>query len=154
LLGEPRSTIDIDIVTDITAAQVGALVVALARDFYIDDRALQRAVALRGSTNLIHLPTQLKVDLFIAGGTSLDDVQLARRRAVMIKGRRLYVHPPEDILLQKLRWYQLGGESSDRQWRDVQAIVRTPRREAGPCLPCVGGGRARRLGSSQPGDRR
>ena len=36
----------------------------------------------------------------------------------------LYVHPPEDILLQKLRWYRKGGEVSDRQWRDIAAIVR------------------------------
>jgi hypothetical protein len=34
------------------------------------------------------------------------------------------VHPPEDILLQKLRWYRLGGGVSDRQWRDITAIVR------------------------------
>jgi hypothetical protein len=40
------------------------------------------------------------------------------------EGRRLHVHPPEDILLQKLRWYRLGAEVSDRQWRDVAAIVR------------------------------
>ena len=32
--------------------------------------------------------------------------------------------PPEDILLQKLRWYRLGGGVSDRQWRDIAAIVR------------------------------
>jgi hypothetical protein len=25
--------------------------------------------------------------------------------------------------LQRLRWYRLGGEVSDRQWRDVAAIV-------------------------------
>jgi hypothetical protein len=31
---------------------------------------------------------------------------------------------PEDILLQKLRWYRRGGEVSDRQWRDILAIVR------------------------------
>jgi hypothetical protein len=61
----------------------------------------------------------------VAGGTPLDARQLARRLAVDLgEGRRLYVHPPEDILLQKLRWYRRGGEVSDRQWRDIAAIVR------------------------------
>ena len=67
----------------------------------------------------------LKVDLFVAGGTPLDAQQLARRQRVTLSdGRDLHVHPPEDILLQKLRWFRLGGEVSDRQWRDVLAIVR------------------------------
>ena len=39
-------------------------------------------------------------------------------------GVRLYVHTPEDIPLQKLRWYRLGGDVSDRQWRDILSIVR------------------------------
>ena len=39
-------------------------------------------------------------------------------------GHVLFVHPPEDVLLQKLRWYRLGGQTSDRQWRDVLGIVR------------------------------
>jgi hypothetical protein len=67
----------------------------------------------------------LKVDLFVAGGTPLDAQQIARRKRVPVSGgRALYVHPPEDILLQKLRWYRLGGDVSDRQWRDIAAIVR------------------------------
>lgn len=41
------------------------------------------------------------------------------------EGRMLWVHPPEDILLQKLHWFQKGGEIPDRQWRDILAIVRT-----------------------------
>jgi hypothetical protein len=67
----------------------------------------------------------LKVDLFVAGGTPLDAQQLTRRRLVTVQpGIEIGVHPPEDILLQKLRWYRLGGEVSDRQWRDILGIVR------------------------------
>jgi len=123
--GEPRSTVDIDIVAGIRDQHVAAVVEALAPDFYVNEGSLRRAVRERGSTNLIHQTTQIKVDLFVAGGTPLDAQQLARRQVVRLgDGRTLYVHPPEDILLQKLRWYRRGGEASDRQWRDVLAIVR------------------------------
>jgi len=123
--GEPRSTLDIDIIAAIDEPQIDALVVALSLEFYIDPESLRRAIRTKGSTNLIHQATQCKVDLFVAGGTPLDAQQLARRQAVQIGDRTLFVHPPEDILLQKLRWYRAGGEASDRQWRDVIAIIRT-----------------------------
>ena len=122
--GEPRSTIDIDIVAAIESSQVPALVDALSPAFYIDAIALDRAVRTHASTNLIHQASSLKVDLFVAGGTPLDAQQLARRQVVHVGGATLAIHPPEDILLQKLRWYRLGGGVSDRQWRDVLGIVR------------------------------
>jgi hypothetical protein len=123
--GEPRSTIDIDFVAALEASHIPALVSAFSAEFYVDGEALQRAVRDRASANLIHQATQLKVDLFVAGGTALDQQQIRRRQAVVIgPGRTLHVHPPEDILLQKLRWYRAGGEASDRQWRDVLGIVR------------------------------
>lgn len=123
--GEPRSTIDIDIVAAIDESHIDTLVQALSPAFYVDEHAVRRAVRTRSSVNLIHQATQLKVDLFIAGGTPLDAQQLARRLRVQVGSRTLHVHPPEDILLQKLRWFRRGGEVSDRQWRDVLAIVRT-----------------------------
>lgn len=123
--GEPRSTVDIDFVAAIEESHIPAIVSALSPDFYLDDEALRRAVRQRTSANLIHHATQLKVDLFVAGGTPLDQQQLERRQAVDLgPGRTLYVHPPEDILLQKLRWYRAGGDVSDRQWRDVLGIIR------------------------------
>ena len=123
--GEPRSTIVIDIVAAIEDRHVPSLLEALSPAFYVDDEALRRAVRLRSSANHIHLETMLKVDLSVAGGMPLDSQQLARRQAVIVRpGVMLYVHPPEDILLQKLRWYRLGGDLSDRQWRDALGIVR------------------------------
>jgi hypothetical protein len=35
----------------------------------------------------------------------------------------LFVDTAEDTILRKLEWYRRGGESSERQWRDVTAIV-------------------------------
>jgi hypothetical protein len=104
---------------------VPGLVAKLSADFYLDETALRRAVLEHSSSNLIHQATQLKVDIFVAGGTPLDEQQLRRRRQVEITpGRTLYVHPPEDILLQKLRRYRKGGETSERQWRDIVGIIR------------------------------
>jgi hypothetical protein len=123
--GEPRSTMDIDIVAALGESEVPALVSALSPEFYVDEEALLRAVRSRGIANLIHQVTQLKVDVHVAGGTPLDEQQLQRRQTLEVSdGRRLYVHPPEDILLQKLRWFRRGGETSDRQWRDIVAIIR------------------------------
>lgn len=47
-----------------------------------------------------------------------SSVRSARHRSVV------FFHSHEDILLQKLLWFRSGGEVSERQWRDVVAIVR------------------------------
>ena len=124
--GEPRSTLDVDMVVDIQEADIGALVAALGAAFYVSEEGLRRAVRERSTANLIHHKTSIKVDFFVMGSTPLDEIQLARRRRVQVSSdpdRFLYVHPPEDILLQKLHWFRKGGEVSDRQWRDILGIV-------------------------------
>ena len=64
--GEPRATIDIDIVVALDDSHVDAVVAALSGEFYIDGDGLRRAIRTRSSANLIHQATQLKVDLFVA----------------------------------------------------------------------------------------
>lgn len=124
--GEPRSTVDVDLVVALTHDDVTRFVAALQGEFYIAEEALHRAIDTLGTANIIHEASNLKVDLFIAGGTPLDEQQLARRQRVEVRpGQAIYIHPPEDILLQKLRWYKKGGGVSDRQWRDILSIVRT-----------------------------
>jgi hypothetical protein len=55
--GEPRSTVDIDIVAAIADSQVEALVARLSPAFYVDADALRRAIRTRTSANLIHQDT-------------------------------------------------------------------------------------------------
>jgi len=124
--GEPRSTLDVDMVVTLTEADIDRFVSALGDGFHVDPESLRRAAREKSSANLIDLGTSTKVDLFILGGTPLDEEQMGRRQRVRVAtdpDRYLQVYTAEDILLQKLRWYRLGDELSDRQWRDVLGIM-------------------------------
>ena len=126
--GEPRSTLDIDLVVAMTEADVKPFLATLGGSFHADDHALRRAVRQRSTVNLFHRATATKVDLFMAGGSPLDRWAMRRRVRLQVASgpdRFLYVYTPEDILLQELRWYRLGGEVSDRQ------LARLPRDRAG-----------------------
>jgi hypothetical protein len=124
--GEPRSTLDVDLVVELGEEHVAPLLGALGAGFYADADAIRRAIRDRSSANLIHLETSIKVDLFVMGGSPIDQQQMERRVRVKLEenpDRYLYMYTPEDILLQKLRRYRMGNEVSDRQWRDVLGIV-------------------------------
>lgn len=121
--GEARATRDADLLVDMSASHAGALARALGESFYADTEMMARSIQQGISFNVIHLPTGFKVDFYSAGEHEFEHSQLARARAEKLGQRLVPVASPEDILLAKLRWFRLGGESSDRQWRDVQGIV-------------------------------
>jgi hypothetical protein len=123
--GEPRTSIDADIVVEMRLDQVELFLRTVGADFYADPDSLRRAIQSGSSTNLIHRPSSIKVDLF-AASTLLDTHELERRRRVQVASapdRFIYIHSPEDILLQKLQWYRMGRSVSERQWRDALSIV-------------------------------
>ncbi len=125
--GEPRFTLDIDIVVALRQTDIDPLVARLGPAFYADRDAIGRAVRQRSSVNLIHLQTNIKVDLFVVGEDEPNATQIRRhqpRQLTEDPSSVVYFHSHEDILLQKLRWFRAGGDVSDRQWRDVLAIVK------------------------------
>ena len=124
--GEPRSTLDVDIAVAMTESDIGTVTEALRVEFDVDERAVAPAVRERSSVNVFHRASAIKVDLFMVGGSPLDDEQMNRRQRIQVTAdpdRYLYAYTPEDILLQKLRWFRKGHEVSDRQWRDVLGIL-------------------------------
>jgi len=127
LHGVIRSTLDVDIVADMRQEHVQPLVAALSKEFYVDDEMMRDALRRRSSFNLIHYETAFKVDIFIRKMRPFDQMQLERRKLSVIIAdpeQSVYVLSPEDTLLAKLEWYRLGGEVSERQWRDVLGILK------------------------------
>jgi len=124
--GIPRQTQDVDLVVDLGPDRVHDLARALAGEFYVDEQALGRAVVERGSCNLVHPATGVKIDLFVKGASPFDLVEFERSIPVLLGDetpRKVLVKSAEDTLLRKLLWYRLGGEVSDRQWEDVRGIM-------------------------------
>jgi hypothetical protein len=133
LHGRPRSTDDVDIVAEVRDEHVTALVEAWQAGYYADAAMIRDAIARGSSFNIIHLATMLKVDVFVAGRDAMSQEELARARPRRVgdgDAEQLVLASAEDTVLQKLRWYRLGGHVSDRQWADVLGVLQV----AGPTI--------------------
>lgn len=131
LHGIPRSTQDVDLVAALEEHHVEPFLSAVQPDFYISPEALRDAVRRRSSFNLIEQRTVYKIDIFVLGTDGLSQYEMQRREEILLDeatSRRLVVASAEDIILQKLVWYRLGGEVSERQWRDVEGVLKVQRR--------------------------
>ena len=126
LNGIPRLTIDVDLVTNLKLEHVRPLVRLLEGEYYIDEDAVRDAVKRRSSFNVIHLESILKIDVFVAKSRVFDQEEFLRVQLKTLEGsdRPFYVASPEGTILNKLEWYRMGGEVSDRQWNDILGVLK------------------------------
>ena len=127
LHGVARATMDADIIANIEIKHVVPFVNALKGAFYVDAEMIRDAIQHQMSFNIIHLETLFKVDIFVAKDRDFDRYQIERRTAYSLSGdtqQSVYVASAEDTILAKLEWYRMGGEVSDRQWRDILGIMK------------------------------
>ena len=126
LYGLPRLTIDADLVADIRMKHVRPLVEQLETDYYIDEDMIRDAIRRQSSFNVIHQDTILKVDIFISKSRLFDQEELRKiRQEVLSEGTRPFnIASPEGTILNKLEWFRMGGEVSDRQWNDILGVLK------------------------------
>ncbi len=125
IYGEPRTTLDLDLMIEANERQVVELTERLRQGFYVDQADAVNAVRSSSSFSVIHLGTSMKVDFFLAEREVFATEQLNRRRAIDIGGGvSAWFYAPEDLIVRKLLCFRAGGEQSQRQWRDVVGILR------------------------------
>jgi len=121
-------TNDVDVIIAIDDSHVGRLTEAFGDGFYADGDMMHDAIRNRSTFNVIHLSTMIKIDLFLPEETPFIQSEWARRRLRKVRvdadRQPVYVASPEDLVIQKLLWYRMTGERSDRQWADVQGILK------------------------------
>jgi hypothetical protein len=72
----------------------------------------------------------VKADIFLLPKSPFAASEWSRRQWKQIgpeaDSPAAYVASAEDMILQKLNRYRLTGERSDRQWGDVQGMLKVP----------------------------
>lgn len=128
LYGMVRTTQDSDIVAEMRLEQLRPFVTALQNEFYVDDEMIAEAIQQHSSFNLIHRETMFKVDVFVPWPRPFLQSQLARAQKQTFAFETeisAKFASPEDTILAKLEWYRMGGEASERQWRDILGVLKT-----------------------------
>ena len=125
--GAIRTTMDVDVVCELTEKDIARFVELFNRDFYISEQAIRYAVREKSCFNLIHMPTSFKIDVFVSRGRAFD-VACMRRASTQRLGDNRTIDVPiasaEDSIVSKLEWYRLTNETSERQWDDVSRLIR------------------------------
>jgi len=126
--GEPRTTRDCDVVIDMPGGRIRALSAELKqrRMLVPPEILLDLLLAPEGDlpVNAIHLDSGYKAELFLLRpGDTFRASALARRRLVDLGAPlgEVYVHAPEDLILNKVHYYSLSQQT--KHVRDIASIL-------------------------------
>jgi len=122
LYGIARATMDVDVIADISQSHITDFVNMLSKSYYIEEEPIREAI------NLIHLDTMIKIDVFTHKRDPFNRAAIDRKlKDFLVDGDKesdYYFASPEDIILNKLRWYEMSDRVSERQWLDIIGVIK------------------------------
>lgn len=123
--GEPRSTLDIDLVVDASPADAERIAAAFPADaFYVPPVSVIREELRRGSAgqfNVIDLASGLKADVYVAGDDPLVAYGFAASVERSVGDLSLKLAPATYVVAMKLRWYAISHQ--EKHLRDIRGIL-------------------------------
>ncbi|MBL4846166.1 MAG: hypothetical protein JKY65_11615 [Planctomycetes bacterium] len=123
--GEPRSTLDIDLVIRAGPDDAELFVTAFPEDsFYVPPVEVIRAELKRGSGgqfNVIDLANGLKADIYVAGDDPLIGFGFDKAVEQVTGGVTLNIASATYVVAMKLRFY--GISKQDKHLRDIRSVL-------------------------------
>ena len=124
--GEPRLTVDVDIVTDIKVPHLKAFIEAFPfPDYYLSEEAIRDSLRRRFPFNVIQTITGAKADIVPLPDDPFSRIAFSRRQRMVYSadGKEADFISAEDIVLAKLFAFEQSG--SDKHLRDARGILVT-----------------------------
>jgi hypothetical protein len=122
--GEPRLTLDMDVVVDMDANQARQFASSFGQEYYVNLNSILEAIKNRGHFNIIQSEKGVKVDFYLVGEDSFSQEQFSRRHLEAFdEERQAFFSTPEDVILKKLEWFKMG--ESQKHIDDVKGILKT-----------------------------
>jgi hypothetical protein len=123
--GEPRTTMDLDIVAQIERQNIAPIVALLeSQGFYCPFGAVEEIQAGIGRMmSITHTVSALSADISVMQDSDHGRSEMARRQLIdMGNGVNVWFCSPEDLILAKLQWGK--ASASEKQQRDVLGVMK------------------------------
>jgi len=123
--GEPRATLDIDLVILIEESRCAELIPLFpAQDYYLpplDVIQIETVRPSRGHFNIIHIPSGLKADCYPSRNHPCLAWAIRHRRRRRLANCEVWFAPPEYVILWKLEFFRESRE--EKHIRDIRGIL-------------------------------
>lgn len=120
--GEPRLTLDMDVVVDLSPPKAEELCGKFGGDFYKDLDSILDAIQQKGHFNIIHMPSGSKIDFYQLKDDLLNRQMFnGRRQESFREDKPAFFSRPEDVIINKLIFYKEG--QSEKHLRDIKGML-------------------------------
>lgn len=119
--GVPRMTRDIDVVIELSLADLDRVCELFHGEFHLEREAVRESIERQTTFNAIHAALVVKVDFVVRKDTDYRRTEFARRRRVSWEGHPFLIVAPEDLIISKLDWAK--ETHSEVQLGDVRNLL-------------------------------
>ncbi len=119
--GVERSTHDADFVVELGDGALAGLTKSLAPDIVVEPQLSFESVTLTQRYIATHVSSSFKIEFFLLADEPFHQERFRRRLRGRFMDGTAWVQSPEDLIVQKLRWY--GRVKRNKDIDDVRNVI-------------------------------